>query len=154
LWRALTRLLSQAHTSCGPAFDDALGLRSVNAIWQLLVVLPLSVNASRIEEQFFEFLGRLGRLAFYIPQLSINVVAKFPGALDLSLFGISALVLERLGANSLKALAYLTDVFYRYFLAILPGVILAKPDVFIAFYHFPKTIQRFPYITMDVQRLN
>jgi hypothetical protein len=77
----------------------------VNAIWQLLVVLPLSVNASRIEEQFIEFLGRLGRLAFYIPQLSINVIAKFSGALDLSLFGISALVLERLCANSLKALA-------------------------------------------------
>ena len=83
----------------------------MNAIWQLFVVLPLSVNASRIEEQFFEFLGRLGRLAFYIPQLSINVVARFPGilpgALDLSLLGISALVLERLGANALKALAQL-----------------------------------------------
>ncbi len=77
----------------------------MNAIWQLLVVLPLSVNASRIEEQFFEFLRRLGRHAFNIPQLSINVVAKFPGALDLPLFGISALILERLGANSLKALA-------------------------------------------------
>jgi hypothetical protein len=38
----------------------------------------LSVNASRIGEQFFEFLERPGRLAFYIPQLSINVVAKFP----------------------------------------------------------------------------
>ena len=75
----------------------------MNAIWRLLVVLPLSVNASRIEEQFFEFLGRLGRFAFYIPQLSINVVAKFPGALDLSPLGISALVLERLGANSLKS---------------------------------------------------
>jgi hypothetical protein len=79
----------------------------VNAIWQLFVVLPLSVNASRIEEQFFEFLGMLGRLALYIPQLSINVAAKFsgiiPGALDLSLLGISALVLERLGANSLKS---------------------------------------------------
>jgi hypothetical protein len=83
----------------------------VNAIWRLFVVLPLSVNASQIEEQFFEFLGRLGRLAFYIPQLSINVVARFPGilpgALDLSPLGISALVLERLGANSLKALAQL-----------------------------------------------
>jgi hypothetical protein len=59
----------------------------------LFVVLPLSVNASRIEEQFFEFLARLGRLAFYIPQLSINVVARFPGvppgALDLSLLGIT-----------------------------------------------------------------
>jgi hypothetical protein len=69
----------------------------------LFVVLPLSVNASLIEEQFFEFLGRLGQLAYYIPQLSINVVAKFPGvppgALDLSLLGISALVLERLGAS-------------------------------------------------------
>ena len=79
----------------------------MNAIWRLLVVLPLGANASRIEDQFFEFLGRLGRLAFYIPQLSINVVAKFPGALDLSPLGISALVLERLGANSLKALAQL-----------------------------------------------
>jgi uncharacterized membrane protein YhaH (DUF805 family) len=77
----------------------------VNAIWRLLVVLPLGANASCLEEQFFEFLGRLGRLAFYIPQLSINVVAKFPGAFDLSPLGISALVLERLGANSLKALA-------------------------------------------------
>jgi hypothetical protein len=69
------------------------------------------VNACRIGEQFFEFLGRLGRLAFHIPQLSISLVAKFPGALPgalyLSLFGISALVLERLGANSLKALAQL-----------------------------------------------
>jgi hypothetical protein len=71
----------------------------------------LCVIAGRIGEQFFEFLGRPGRLAFYIPQLSINVVAKvpgiLPGALDVSLLGISALVLERLGANSLKALAQL-----------------------------------------------
>jgi hypothetical protein len=47
----------------------------------LFVVLTLSVNASRIREQFFDFLGRLGQLAFYIPQLSINVVAKIPGIL-------------------------------------------------------------------------
>ena len=53
----------------------------MNAIWRLLVVLPLSANASRIEEQFFEFLGMLGRLAFYLPLLSINVDAKFPGIL-------------------------------------------------------------------------
>ena len=53
----------------------------MNAIWRLFVVLPLSVIASRIGEQFFEFIGRIGRLAFYIPQLSINVVAKFPGIL-------------------------------------------------------------------------
>ena len=83
----------------------------MNAIWQLFVVLPLSVNASRIEAQFFEFLEMLGRLAFYLPLLTIKVDAKFPGiltgALDLSLLGISALVLERLGANSLKALAQL-----------------------------------------------
>jgi hypothetical protein len=51
----------------------------VNAIWRLFVVLPLSANASRIEEQFFEFLGMLGRLAFYLPLLSINVDAKVPG---------------------------------------------------------------------------
>ena len=74
----------------------------MNAICQLFVVLI---------DQFFEFLGELGRLAFYIPQLSINVIAKFPGilpgALDLSLLGVSALVLERLGADSLKALAQL-----------------------------------------------
>ena len=71
----------------------------MNAIWRLFFVPPLSVNASRIGEPFFEFLGMHGRLAFYIPQLSINVVAKFPGilpgAIDLSLLGISALVLER-----------------------------------------------------------
>jgi hypothetical protein len=48
----------------------------------------------------------------------------------------------------------LTDVFYRYFLAILHGVILAKHDVFIAFYPFPKKTNAFPNITMDVQRLN
>ena len=53
----------------------------MNAIWRLFVVLPLSVNASRIEEQFFEFLGMLGRLALYIPQRSINVAAKFSGIL-------------------------------------------------------------------------
>jgi hypothetical protein len=29
----------------------------------------------------FKFLGRLGRLELYIPQLSINVIAKFPGIL-------------------------------------------------------------------------
>jgi len=101
------------------AFGNASGLRSVNAIWELFVVLPLSVNASRIGEQFFEFLRRLGRLAFYIPQLSINVVSRFPcilpGALDLSLHGISALVPGRLGANSLKALAQL----YRCLLRLL-----------------------------------
>jgi hypothetical protein len=77
----------------------------------LFVVLPLSVNASRIGEQFFEFLGMRGQLAFYIPLLSINVAARFPGilpgALDLSRLGISALVLERLLTNSHKALAQL-----------------------------------------------
>jgi len=41
----------------------------------------LCVIAGRIGEQFIEFLGRPGRLAFYIPQLSINVVAKVPGIL-------------------------------------------------------------------------
>jgi hypothetical protein len=60
-----------------PAFGDALYLRRVNAIWQLFVVLPLSVNASRIGEQFFEFLERIWPLAFYSPQLSINMAAKF-----------------------------------------------------------------------------
>ena len=83
----------------------------MNAIWQLFVDPPLSVNASRIGGQFFEFLGRLGRLSFDIPQLSIKVVAKFlglfPGALDLLLLGISALVIERLLTNSLVALAQL-----------------------------------------------
>jgi hypothetical protein len=34
--------------------------------------------------------------------------AILPGPLDLSLLGISALVLERLGANTLKALAQFT----------------------------------------------
>jgi hypothetical protein len=66
------RLLSQVNTSRGPAFGNALGPRSVIAIWQLFVVLT---------EQLFEFLGGLGRIAFHIPQLSINVVAKFPGIL-------------------------------------------------------------------------
>jgi hypothetical protein len=80
-WWAPALLLSQVHTSCCPAFGNALGPRSVNAIWQLFVVLTLGVNASRIREQFFDFLGRLGQLAFYIPQLSINVVAKIPGIL-------------------------------------------------------------------------
>jgi hypothetical protein len=48
----------------------------------------------------------------------------------------------------------MTEVFYRRFLAILHGVILAKYDVFIAFYTFSKTTSAFPNITMDVQRLN
>ena len=95
----------------------------MNAIWQLFVVLPLSVNASRIGEQFFDFLGRLGRLAFYLPLLPIKVDAKFPGilpgALGLSLLGISALVIERLAPTRLKLWRNLTDVFYRCFLAIL-----------------------------------
>ena len=112
----------------------------MNAIWRLFVLLTVSVKVSRIGEQFFEFLGRLGRLSFYLPLLSIKEVAKssgiLPGALDLSFLGISALVLERLGANSFKALAQLTQVFYRRFLAILHGVILAKYDVFIDFYIF------------------
>ena len=79
----------------------------MNAIWRLFAALPLNVNASRIGDRFFEFLVRLGRLAFCLPQLSVDVVAKFPGilpgAIDLSLLCISALVLERLGANSLEA---------------------------------------------------
>jgi hypothetical protein len=83
----------------------------------LFVVLPLSVNASRIGEPDFEFPGRLEQLAFYIPQFSINVVAKFPGirpgALDLSLLGKSALVLDRPDANSLKALAQLDRGFLQ-----------------------------------------
>jgi hypothetical protein len=49
--------------------------------WQLFVVLHMSENASRIREQFFEFLGRPRQLTFYIPRLSIKVVAKFPGIL-------------------------------------------------------------------------
>jgi hypothetical protein len=56
----------------------------------------LSVNASRIGEQFFEFLRRLGRLSFDISQRPINVVAKyldlFPGALDLLLLGITVIL--------------------------------------------------------------
>jgi len=93
-----------------------------------------------IGEQFFEFLGRLGRSSFHLPLLSTKVVAKspgiLPGTLDLSFLGISALALERLGANSIKPLAQLTEVFYRRFLAILRDVILAKYDVFIDFYIF------------------
>jgi hypothetical protein len=59
-----------------------------------------------------------------------------------------------LAPTRLKPWRNLTDVFYRYFLAILHGVILAKHDVFIAFYPFPKKTNAFPKITMDVQRLN
>jgi len=54
---APTLILSQVHTSFGPAFGNALGLRSVNEIWQLFVFLT---------EQFFEFLGRFGQIDFYI----------------------------------------------------------------------------------------
>jgi hypothetical protein len=61
-------------------------------------------------------------------------------AFDLSLLGISALVLERLGANSLKALAQ------------LDRGLLALPSC--NFYTFSKTTTAFPNITMDVRRLN
>jgi hypothetical protein len=59
-----------------------------------------------------------------------------------------------LAPNRLKLWRNLTEVFYRCFLAILHGVILAKYDVFIDFYTFSKTTNAFPDITMDVQRLN
>jgi hypothetical protein len=64
----------------------------------------------------------------------------------LSILGISALVLERLGAN-------LTDVPYRCFLAILHSVIPTKHDVFIAFYALSMTTNATPNTTMEVQRL-
>ena len=117
----------------------------MNAIWQLFIVLPLSVIASRIEEQFFEFLGMPGRLGLYIPQLTINVVAKFPGVLT-ERAGLARLICRpstyrfwfwsALAPTRLKPWLNLTDVFYRYFLSILHGVILAKHDVFIASYAF------------------
>jgi len=117
----------------------------VNAIWQLFLVLASSINAGRIREQVFEFLGRPGRLTFYIPRLSINVVAKFPGILT-ERAGFARLICRssayRLRFQSafsqtlLKLWRNLTEVFYRCFLAILHGVILAKYDVFINFYIF------------------
>src|SRR5215510_4749060 len=80
-------------------------------LWRLFFVPPLSVNASRIGEPFFEFLGMLGRLAFYIPQFSINVVAKFPGILT-----------ERAGLA--RRLGYLRRKFYRH----ATGQILRVPS--------------------------
>jgi len=59
-----------------------------------------------------------------------------------------------LAPTRLKLWLNFIDVFYGCFLAILHGVILAKYDVFIAFYTFRKTSNAFPNITMDVQRLN
>ncbi|HEU0180199.1 MAG TPA: hypothetical protein VFV58_38670 [Blastocatellia bacterium] len=135
----------------------------MNAIWRLFVILLLSVNASRIGEQFFEFLGMLGRLAFYIQQLSINVVARFPCILT-ERAGLARLICRStvyrlwfqsaLAPTRLKPWLNLTEVFYRRSLAILDGVILAKYQVFIDFYPFPKKTNAFPNITIDVQRLN
>jgi len=59
-----------------------------------------------------------------------------------------------LAQTRLKLWRNLTEVLYRSFLAILHGVILAKYDVFIAFYTFSKTTNAFPNIAMYVQRLN
>jgi len=59
-----------------------------------------------------------------------------------------------LAPTRLKLWRNLTDVFYRRFLAILRGVILAKYDVLIAFRTISKTTNTFPNITKDVQRLN
>jgi hypothetical protein len=59
-----------------------------------------------------------------------------------------------LAPTRLKLRRNLTGVFYRRFLAILHGVILAKYNVVIDFYTFSKTSNAFPNITMDVQRLN
>jgi hypothetical protein len=59
-----------------------------------------------------------------------------------------------LAPTRLKLWRNLTEVFYRFFLAILHGVILAKFDVFFAFYRFSMTINACPYIAMAVQRLN
>jgi hypothetical protein len=129
----------------------------VNAIWRLSVVLPLSVNASRIGEQFFEFLGRLERLVFYLSQLWINVVAKFPGILT-ERASLARLICRSsayaLAPTRIKLWRNLAEVFYRLFLAILYGVMMSKYDVFIAFYTFSKTTNAFPNITMDVPRLN
>jgi hypothetical protein len=105
----------------------------------------------------------LGRLAFYIPQLTINVVAKFPGVLT-ERAGLARLICRTtayrlwfqsaLAPTRLKLWRNLTEVFYCRFLAILPGVILAKYDVLIFFCTFSKRTNAFPNITMDVQRLN
>jgi hypothetical protein len=168
-WTLTTRLLFAASNSqpgsyfSGQAFGNASGLRSVNAIWQLYVILALRVNASRIGEPFFEFLGRLGRLAFYIPQLSINVVAKFP-SVPTERAGLARLFCRpseyrlwfrsALASTRLKLWRNLTEVFYRRFLAILYRVIFAKNNVFIDFWPFSKTTNAFPNVRMDVQRLN
>jgi hypothetical protein len=47
-----------------------------------------------------------------------------------------------------------TEVFHRYFFAILHAVIHGKYDGFIGFFYtFSKTTNAFPNITIDVQRL-
>jgi hypothetical protein len=58
-----------------------------------------------------------------------------------------------LAPTRLKLWRNLTKVFYRRFLAILHGVILAKYDVFIDSYTFSKKTKACPSVTMDVQRL-
>ncbi len=145
-----TSTSQSVHTSCGPSFGDALDLRSVNAIWQLFVVLLLSVNASRIGEQFFAFLERIGPLAFYIPQLSITDLARLICRSSAYRLWFQSVV----STTCLKLRRNLTEIFYRRFLAISHGVILAKCDVFIDFYIFSKKSNAFLNITMDVQRLN
>src|SRR5262245_19775381 len=91
------------------AFGKAFNFRRVNAVELLLVVLLLSVNAGRVGEQFFEFLGRLGQFALDITQHAPQIVAQllglFLGALDLLRSGIAALIVERLLAYSFVALA-------------------------------------------------
>jgi len=59
-----------------------------------------------------------------------------------------------LAPTRLKLWRNLTEVFYRCFLAIFHGVILAKYYVVIDYYPFSQTTNAFPNITMDVQRLN
>jgi hypothetical protein len=101
--------------------------------------------------QSLEFLRRLGRLAFYIPQLSINVIERLPGippgALDLSLHGASTLVPERLGANSLKNLAQIDRGLLPPLSCASTRWILAEFNDFSDFYTFSKTTGAFPNIT-------
>jgi hypothetical protein len=104
----------------------------VNAVELLLVVPLLSVNASRVGEQFFEFLGRLGQFALDITQHSPQIVAQLLGLLlrspDLARPGIAALIVESLLANSFVALAQLNFGLLRFANHCRAGF-LVKPSI-------------------------
>ena len=100
------------------AFGDAFDLRRVHAVELGRVILLLRVYARSVREQFFEARCRSRVFTLDIPQHAAEIVAQllglFLGPLELARPGVAALVVERLLADPLVALAQLDAGLLRF----------------------------------------